>query len=224
MHNKNEEFNFEEVKHKLLRGSIWYIDLGEQKGSIQAGVRPCIPVSNQKNLDYSPTFQIVALTSQVKKGLPTHMYLNQAATGLRTKSIALCEQVITVNKTDIKGYVSQMSDKYIELINKGLRIQLALEDNIYKEEIKEEEIKSKQQQEKFSFEYAQELIETIAESESIYKKLNSNLALNMIKQYVTVLLGYCLKFGRPCELYKRRYSKYLEMEVREMRIDLILAK
>lgn len=195
------EFNLADYKNELIKGSIWYVDLGEVKkgSSIQAGIRPCIVVSNDMCDKFSPVLQVVALTSRVKKGLPTHIYLNQNATELKIKSIALCEQIISIDKKQIKSYVSQLENKYIELIDTGLKKQLQLVEIVKKEE--------------FSIEYAQEILGNLNEFEQLYKMCKSKFVLKMITNNLKALESYCKKHDRNCEFYKKRFEKYLSAAI-----------
>ena len=221
--NETTGFNLEEYKEKLIRGSVWFADLGENNGSIQAGIRPVIIVSNSMCNKFSPVVSVVALTSRVKRGLPTHIYLNRNVTMLKSDSIALCEQVLSINKKQIIGYVSQLESKYIELIDGGLRKQLELESEAYAKENADKEKKYEEQAENFSFEYAQEIINTIEEAERLYNRLQSDLLINMIKENVKLLIDYCNKFNKACELYKKKYSRYLKMDTKQCKGKLIIS-
>ena len=216
------EFNLEEQKDKIVKGSIWYVDLGESNGSVQAGLRPCVVVSNRKCNEHSPVLSIVALTSRVKRGLPTHIYLSAYATSLKTRSIALCEQILTINKKQIKGYVSQLESKYIQLIDTGLMKQLELENKSYKEDNeiikKEEELKKA----KFDFEYIQEIVENIEEFIRIYSINKSGLIARMLEQHVVTLLNYCKKFNKPYELYNFKYKRYLDENEGKSKVNILL--
>ena len=73
-------------------------------GNIQNGYRPAIIVQNNIGNRFSPTTIVAPITSEIKKtNLPTHEVIKREDTnGLRFDSMALCEQLITINKSDIK--------------------------------------------------------------------------------------------------------------------------
>ena len=48
----------------IKRGEIYLVDLGNQKGSIQSGKRPVVVISNNMNNKYSPTINILPITSK----------------------------------------------------------------------------------------------------------------------------------------------------------------
>ena len=87
------------------RGDIYYIMPGNAIGCEQRGGRPGIIVSNEKNNRYSPTVEVVLLTTRPKKPLPTHVPINSA----RRPSTALCEQITTVSKERIGEYVGRLT-------------------------------------------------------------------------------------------------------------------
>ena len=110
----------------ISRGQVYYADLQDDGTSRQSGIRPVIVCSNDVANRFSPVITVVALTTRngkQKHNLPTHIYIE--GNGLR-KSIALCEQPLTIAKSDLKEYVSTLSTSTMEDVNKGLRIQLAL--------------------------------------------------------------------------------------------------
>ena len=85
------------------RGDIYYVDFGEKAGSEQGGVRPALVVSNNKANKHSPVVTVIPLSARVwkKKYLPTHVQIPlKKSSGLNKPSMALAEQVETLDKTD----------------------------------------------------------------------------------------------------------------------------
>ena len=115
------------MKHKITRGNIYYADLGKTTGSEQSGVRPSVIVQNDVGNLHSPTTQIVPLTTQRKKpSLPTHVLISSAC-GLDTASIALIEQLRTIDKSRLDAYIGRISSNEQTAINKALVISFGLE-------------------------------------------------------------------------------------------------
>lgn len=85
---------------ELHRGDIFYIERFDTTGSEQHSGRPGIIVSNEKNNQFSATVEVVYLTSKPKENLPTHVIID--STGI--KSIALCEQITSIDKSKIGAY------------------------------------------------------------------------------------------------------------------------
>lgn len=66
---------------------------------MQSGIRPVIVLQNDIGNLYSPTTQIIPLTSKKKKKLPTHAVIPATkSSGLNSDSIALAEQITTISK------------------------------------------------------------------------------------------------------------------------------
>lgn len=100
---------------------IYYANL-DGVGSEQTGLRPCIIVSNDLNNLHSPTVTIIPVTSQCKTHIPTHCQIN----GLPKSSIAMAEQIRTIDKTRIVAYITTLRPKEIEDLKQCIKIQLTL--------------------------------------------------------------------------------------------------
>lgn len=106
-------------------GDVYMAKLNDDvDGCIQTGVRPVIIVSNDKANEYSPVITIIPLTSKMdKRSLPTHVYM--ANCGLSKPSIALAEQITSLNKTRLLKYLGNiMSTEYENKVRKAIEIQL----------------------------------------------------------------------------------------------------
>ena len=110
------------------RGDIFYVDLGKSDGtSTQAGIRPVVICSNKACNIHSPIVTVCSIsTSKIKHRIPTHIPLLASETGLSRDSICLCEQPLSISKSDLLEYVTTLSEEHMERISDGLRIQLAL--------------------------------------------------------------------------------------------------
>ena len=110
------------------RGDIFYVDLGKPDGtSTQAGIRPVVICSNKACNIHSPIVTVCSIsTSKTKHRIPTHIPLLASETGLSRDSICLCEQPLSISKSDLLEYVTTLSEEHMERISDGLRIQLAL--------------------------------------------------------------------------------------------------
>ena len=110
-----------------LRGDLYYADLGHGIGSEQKGTRPVVIIQNNVGNKYSPTVIIAAITSKanVKAKLPTHYYLD-AGNGLAQPSLVLLEQIRTVDKRRLSGYIGRLDEKHIRGINHALAVSIGL--------------------------------------------------------------------------------------------------
>ena len=108
----------------LHRGEIYYISRGGASyGHEQQADRPAVIVSNEKNNENSGVVEVVYLTTQPKKDLPTHTVIR--STG--RVSTVLCEQIVSVSVDRIAGYIGQVSEQEQKNIDIALMISLALD-------------------------------------------------------------------------------------------------
>lgn len=116
---------YKEVAGEIIkRGEIYWLRNGGVEGSEQTGTRPCVVVSNDKANQFGPIVTIVPLTTaDKKKNLPTHIDVDSAL----VPSVALCEQVKTIAKDRLSQYIGECTVSEMKAIEKGLRVQLALE-------------------------------------------------------------------------------------------------
>lgn len=112
----------------IHRGEIYLIDLSNQIGSEQSGVRPAIVVQNEAGNMYSPTTIICPLTSKQKTMSATHVELTTADAEIIKDSIVLCEQVRVIDKTRIKKRLGEVTNvQKIEDINKKILVSFGIE-------------------------------------------------------------------------------------------------
>lgn len=115
------------MKHTINRGDVFYANLKSDGTSRQSGIRPIIVISNPQCNRHSPIISIVTCsTSKTKHPLPTHISLLASETGMKYDSICLCEQPMSIAKTDLLEFVTSLSDEHMEKVNAGLRCQLCL--------------------------------------------------------------------------------------------------
>lgn len=98
----------------MIRGDIYMIDLSSQPGSVQKGLRPVVIVQNNIGNHFSPTTIVCCITSKKrnKSYLPTHCFIGTNG-GLIRNSTVLCEQIFTVNKSDLKFYIGTITNQGI---------------------------------------------------------------------------------------------------------------
>ena len=99
--------------------------------SEQGGVRPAVIVQNNIGNKYSPTTIVVPVTSrQTKAHIPTHVRVKGAC--LTKKSLALTEQVATIDKRRIIRKMGNIKLKSLFKIGTALMIGLGLNNNTFK--------------------------------------------------------------------------------------------
>lgn len=111
---------------KYYRGQIYYVYPKDYTGSEQGGGRPAIIVSNDVGNEYSQVVEVVFLTTMEKKPLPTHVAINSA----KYPSTALCEQIDSVDKERIGGYINEISQAEMKNIERALLVSLDISCNL----------------------------------------------------------------------------------------------
>lgn len=110
----------------VKRGDIYFTTLEDGIGSEQSGRRPVIIVQNDLGNLYSNTVIVVPVTSAGKKPMPTHVKLGREY-GLFRESIALAEQIMTLDKRRLGEYVGQIDDIKMVEIDDALKASLGID-------------------------------------------------------------------------------------------------
>ena len=109
----------------MKRGEIYYIESTySESGNEQQSGRPAVIVSNDLCNTHSAVVEVVYLTSQPKKDLPTHVQTRSAHI---VPSTILCEQVNSISKTRIGTYVGELTKAELAAVDVALAISLGLE-------------------------------------------------------------------------------------------------
>ena len=113
------------MEEQIRRGEIYYADLSPVVGSEQGGVRPVLILQNDMGNKYSPTVIVSAITSQLSKAkLPTHIELPADVYNLPKDSVALLEQIRTLDKRRLQGKVTTLSPQKMQEVNRAILISL----------------------------------------------------------------------------------------------------
>jgi mRNA interferase MazF len=115
----------------IHRGEIRWVDLGEPRGSEPGYRRPSVVVqANPFNKSRISTVVVVVLTSNLELArAPGNVLLPKSATGLPKDSVANISQILTVDRLDLdEKATGQLSKPYLEDLDDGLRLVLALEE------------------------------------------------------------------------------------------------
>lgn len=117
----------------MLRGEIFLAEIINPSNThIQLGKRPWVIVQNNFANTHSPVITAIPLTSKLykKPAFPTHCYvvpLNYTNTYRLRKSIALCEQIITLDKLPEYHAIGKITQSDLNKIDHCLKIALGLE-------------------------------------------------------------------------------------------------
>ncbi|MBO8142287.1 MAG: type II toxin-antitoxin system PemK/MazF family toxin [Firmicutes bacterium] len=109
------------------RGDIFYANLNPVIGSEQGGLRPVLIVQNDLGNRFSPTTIVAAITSRTgKHRLPTHLELPAARYRLDRDSVALLEQLRTIDKRRLKNRIGRLDEEGLARLERALRASLGL--------------------------------------------------------------------------------------------------
>ena len=110
------------------RGELYWIDLGEARGSRPAKRRPVLVVqSHPYNVSRLATTLVVAVTSNTDAATaPGNVFLPPAATGLPRDSVANVTSLATVNKAELEGPAGELPAYLMQEVDRGLRRVLGL--------------------------------------------------------------------------------------------------
>jgi mRNA interferase MazF len=117
-----------EMPEQVLRGQMYYADLNPVVGSEQGGVRPVLVIQNNVGNQFSTTTIIAPITSQIKKThQPTHIGIPPYF-GLPQRSMAMLEQIRTIDKSRFGEYIGCLDDDVMDYIDEALGISVGLND------------------------------------------------------------------------------------------------
>lgn len=125
---QNEMEEKQMKNHQPVRKyDIWSADLPAVPGShVQCGKRPVVVVSNDTANCHSPIISVIPLTSNLgRMNLPTHTMLRSRF--LRCPSMALCEQIMTIDKMRLIDRIGAVECLHERLaIRHCVKVQLGL--------------------------------------------------------------------------------------------------
>ncbi len=109
----------------IRRGDVYFADLTSTVGSEQGGYRPVLVIQNDIGNRFSPTTICIALTSRIHKArLPTHVEIPAKIYPVEKDTVVLCEQIRTLDKSRLKGYVTTLSDDLMRRVDRAIQVSI----------------------------------------------------------------------------------------------------
>lgn len=110
------------------RGDIYCADLNPVVGSEQGGIRPVVVIQNDIGNKHSTTLIVATVTTKIRKKeqMPTH-YLIQNNPAFSEPSVVMLEQIRTIDKKRIEGYLGKATRSEMLGIDKALIASEALQ-------------------------------------------------------------------------------------------------
>ena len=109
----------------IIRGDVFFVNCDKTIGSEQSGTRPVVVIQNNIGNKNSPTVIVAAITSQIKKPMPTHVHVHNPS--FWKPSCVLAEQLRTISTSRLKGYICTLDKEDMEKVDKALKISLAID-------------------------------------------------------------------------------------------------
>ena len=114
------------MRKAIRRGDLFYADLNPVVGSEQGGIRPVLVIQNDVGNYFSPTVVAAAITSRkAKNSLPTHILLENVP-GLAPTSLLLLEQLRTIDRKRLCGYIGRISKEKMLEVDAALAISIGI--------------------------------------------------------------------------------------------------
>ena len=114
------------MRKAIRRGDLFYADLNPVVGSEQGGIRPVLVIQNDVGNHFSPTVVAAAITSRkAKNSLPTHILLENVP-GLAPTALLLLEQLRTIDRKRLRGYIGRISKEKMLEVDAALAISIGI--------------------------------------------------------------------------------------------------
>lgn len=114
------------MRKAIRRGDLFYADLNPVVGSEQGGIRPVLVIQNDVGNHFSPTVVAAAITSRkAKNSQPTHILLENVP-GLAPTSLLLLEQLRTIDRKRLRGYIGRISKEKMLEVDAALAISIGI--------------------------------------------------------------------------------------------------
>lgn len=112
---------------KFKYGQVWLVKNinyhMSNKDHIQRKTRPMLIVSNDRNNYYSPTLNVIPLTS-ARNSIKGQYQLQYYWENSEYPQTVLCEQITTINKSDCLRYLYSIEPEIMDEIKLAMKIQL----------------------------------------------------------------------------------------------------
>jgi len=106
------------------RGEIWLVDFGDPVGREQSGRRPAVVVSADPLNESRAGVVIVVPTTRTPRGLPSHIEIDPASSGLDEVSYAKCEDIKSISDRRLITPLGTVSGVVMFDIARALRFLL----------------------------------------------------------------------------------------------------
>ena len=110
-----------------MRGDIYLADLNPSRGSEQAGISTVILVQRQNLERFTRTVVVIPVTTNLRRAqVPGTMLIPAGEGGLSQESVALCYQIVVIDKQRLQRQLGTLSAIYLQRLGEALRYTLDL--------------------------------------------------------------------------------------------------
>jgi mRNA interferase MazF len=110
----------------VFRGDVFWVDLGQPRGSEQAGRRMAVVVQNNAGNRSSPTIIVAAITTRrPSRHYPFHAWLDARVLG--EPAIVQCEQLLTIASSRLISKVTALEPELMRQVDVALSLSLGLQ-------------------------------------------------------------------------------------------------
>lgn len=120
MKNEHLSHNANSIPKKIYRGEIYMVETFG-KGYVHNGFHPAVIIQNDIGNRYSPLTKVASICSKSNKDIITHMNIE-----LLFSSTIMCEQIHTIDKSQLKHKVGQLTNIQIEELDDKLQKSLGI--------------------------------------------------------------------------------------------------
>lgn len=108
----------------VKQGDIFWVDLGEPKGSEPGYRHPHVVIQNTVfNISKISTVVVCALTSNLKRAAaPGNVLLKKGEANLRKDSVVNISHLVTVNKSDLVERIGTLSPARVRQVIDGVKL------------------------------------------------------------------------------------------------------
>jgi mRNA interferase MazF len=110
----------------IKRGDVLLVDFEPTLEGEANKVRPAVVMSNNANNNFAPTITVLPLSTNTRRLYPFQVLLEASLTGLDNDSKAQAEQVRTMSKKRIKGFVKSLPEEMVGKLEQALKLHLAV--------------------------------------------------------------------------------------------------
>lgn len=108
----------------IRQGDIYWVELGSPKGSEPGYRYPHVVVQNDVfNASRINTVVVCVLTTNLKRAqAPGNVSLHKGEANLEKKSVVNISQIVTINKSDLKGKIGSLPHEKTKKIIDGIKL------------------------------------------------------------------------------------------------------